>query len=114
MHPLENLTGHRSGEELKAWNEGNIPMLLAHPASAGHGLNAQHGGSAIIWFGLNWNLELYQQFNARIWRQGQKKTTRVIHIIAENTKDEEVMAALESKAKTQDDFLDYIKGVHSG
>jgi SNF2 family DNA or RNA helicase len=104
------VTLSRSGDELEPWNRGEIKMLLAHPASAGHGLNAQYGGSAIIWFGLNWSLELYQQFNARLHRQGQTKPVRVMHIVAENTIDERVMKAIAGKAKTQKDLLDYIKG----
>tara|TARA_R110000803_G_scaffold46891_4_gene98263 strand:+ start:20481 stop:21815 length:1335 start_codon:yes stop_codon:yes gene_type:complete len=103
------ITLSRSGDELKTWNEGNIKMLLAHPASAGHGLNAQYGGSAIIWFGLNWSLELYQQFNARLHRQGQTKPVRVMHIVAKNTIDERVVKAIAGKAKTQKDLLEYIK-----
>lgn len=99
----------KSGDELKEWNKGNIKMLLAHPASAGHGLNAQYGGSAIIWFGLNWSLELYQQFNARLHRQGQTKPVRIIHIVAKNCIDEKVLMALRSKAKTQDELLQYLK-----
>lgn len=99
----------KSGEELEEWNKGKIKMLLAHPASAGHGLNAQYGGSAIIWFGLNWSLELYQQFNARLHRQGQTKPVRIIHIVAKNGIDEKVLMALRSKAKTQDELLQYLK-----
>ena len=103
------VTLSRNGKELKSWNKGEIRMLLAHPASAGHGLNAQYGGSAIIWFGLNWSLELYQQFNARLWRQGQIKTVRVIHIISQNTIDEKVMDAIEGKAQSQNELLEYVK-----
>ncbi len=103
------VTLSKSGDELEAWNRGEIKMLLAHPASAGHGLNAQHGGSVVVWFGLNWSLELYQQFNGRVDRQGQKMPVRVIHLVAEDTIDLRVMAAVEGKAKTQDDLLAYIK-----
>lgn len=99
----------KSGNELEDWNKGKIKMLLAHPASAGHGLNAQYGGSAIIWFGLNWSLELYQQFNARLHRQGQTKPVRIIHIVAENGIDEKVLTALKNKAKTQDDLMQFLK-----
>lgn len=99
----------KSGDELKQWNKGNIKMLLAHPASAGHGLNAQFGGSAIIWFGLNWSLELYQQFNARLYRQGQTKPVRIIHIVAKGCLDEKVLLALRSKAKTQKELIEYLK-----
>ncbi len=103
------VTLDKGGEALKEWNKGKIRMLLAHPASAGHGLNAQYGGSAIIWFGLNWSLELYQQFNARLHRQGQKKPVRVLHIVAKGTMDIKVLAALSSKAKNQSELLEYIK-----
>lgn len=99
----------KSGAELTEWNKGNIHMLAAHPASAGHGLNAQKGGSIIIWFGLNWSLELYQQFNARLHRQGQTKPVRIIHIIIKGGMDENVLLALNSKAKTQDELLEYLK-----
>lgn len=99
----------KSGDELKEWNKGNIKMLLAHPASAGHGLNAQFGGSAVIWFGLNWSLELYQQFNARLHRQGQDKPVRIIHIVAKGCLDERVLSALQDKAKTQNELIQYLK-----
>lgn len=98
----------KSGDELKAWNEGKVKMLLAHPASAGHGLNAQFGGSMLVWFGLNWSLELYEQFNARLYRQGQVNTVRVIHIVAKGGIDEKVMLALTSKAKTQKELMTYL------
>jgi len=105
----EALVLSRSGEEVAEWNKGNIKMMLTHPASAGHGLNLQHGGSVIIWFGLNWSLELYQQFNARLHRQGQKNTVRIMHIVAKDGLDEKVLEALKSKAKTQDDLINYLK-----
>lgn len=98
----------KSGKELEAWNEGKVKMLLAHPASAGHGLNAQFGGSMLVWFGLNWSLELYEQFNARLYRQGQMNTVRVIHIVAKGGMDEKVMLALTSKAKTQKELMTYL------
>lgn len=94
---------------IKQWNEGNIKMLLAHPASAGHGLNLQHGGSIIVWFGLNWSLELYQQFNGRLHRQGQTKPVRIVHIVADGCIDNRVMQAIENKAQTQDELLDAMK-----
>ena len=103
------VTLSKSGDELETWNRGEIKMLLAHPASAGHGLNAQHGGSVIVWFGLNWSLELYQQFNARLHRQGQEKPVRIMHIVTEGTIDEQVLGAIGSKAKTQSDLLEFIK-----
>lgn len=87
------------------WNAGNIPLLLAHPASTGHGLNIQHGGSVIIWFGLNWSLELYQQFNARLHRQGQPKPVRVVHIVVDGCIDERVMSILGDKAATQKSLI---------
>ena len=99
----------KSGVEVQEWNEGKIKLLFAHPASAGHGLNLQAGGSNIIWFGLNWSLELYQQFNARLHRQGQDKPVKIVHIVAKGGIDEKVMKALASKAKTQKDLLDYLK-----
>ena len=99
----------KSGDELGEWNKGNIKMLLAHPASAGHGLNAQYGGSAIVWFGLTWSLELYQQFNARLHRQGQQKPVRIIHIVAQDRVDQQVLDALNSKASTQQELLNYLK-----
>ena len=91
------------------WNDGKIKILLAHPASAGHGLNLQKGGSLIVWFGLNWSLELYQQFNGRLHRQGQTKPVRVIHIVAKDCMDERVMDVLASKDVTQSDLLHALK-----
>lgn len=91
------------------WNAGKIKLLLAHPASAGHGLNIQLGGSVIIWFGLNWSLELYQQFNARLYRQGQTKNVRIMHIVAKGTIDERVLGVLNSKDKTQINLLMALK-----
>ena len=91
------------------WNRGEIKILLAHPASAGHGLNIQAGGAIIVWFSLNWSLELYQQFNARLHRQGQEKPVRIIHMLAEGTIDERVMAALGCKDATQSSLLNALK-----
>jgi len=91
------------------WNNGEIKMLLAHPASAGHGLNLQHGGSIIVWFGLNWSLELYQQFNGRLRRQGQTKPVRVVHIVADGCIDDKVMKAIDNKATTQQELLNALK-----
>ncbi len=87
----------RTEKDISDWNAGNIAVGLAHPTSCGHGLNLQSGGSTIIWFGLTWSLELYQQANARLYRQGQKNTVVIHHIITKGTVDERVMAALESK-----------------
>lgn len=92
-------------EDIAAWNNGEIPILLTHPASAGHGLNLQDGGAVTIWFGLPWSLELYQQANARLHRQGQKKPVRIYHLIAEGTMDERVLAALQSKDETQEALM---------
>jgi SNF2 family DNA or RNA helicase len=95
---------------ITSWNEGAWPVALIHPASAGHGLNLQSGGSTIIWFGLTWSLELYQQTNARLWRQEQNADTVVLHhIIAKNTIDERVMKALRDKDKTQTALIDAVK-----
>jgi len=91
------------------WNNGEIKMLLAHPASASMGLNLQRGGSIIVWFGLNWSLELYQQFNARLHRQGQDKPVRIIHLVAKGCIDEKVLLAIKNKAKTQDDLLNALR-----
>ena len=99
----------RSGKEIDEWNAGKIQMLLAHPQSAGHGLNAQHGGSIVVWFGLNWSLELYEQFNSRIYRQGQTKPVRIIHLVANRGIDEKIIKALDRKAKTQNDLLKYLR-----
>ena len=99
-----------SAESINSWNKGEIPVALIHPASAGHGLNLQAGGNVIVWFGLTWSLELYQQTNARLWRQGQKNETVVIyHIITENTIDEKILKALKSKDKTQDTLIEAVK-----
>ena len=91
------------------WNAGRIKMLLAHPASAGHGLNLQRGGSMIIWFSLNWSLELYQQFNARLHRQGQDKPVRIVHMVVNKTIDERVMSVLASKNRSQAALLNALK-----
>ena len=96
-------------ETIDAWNRGDIPMLLAHPASAGHGLNLQKGGALCVWFGLNWSLELYQQFNARLHRQGQTRPVRVVHILAENTIDERVIGVLGDKDAVQRNLLTALK-----
>lgn len=97
-------------KSIERWNRGELPVALIHPASAGHGLNLQAGGSTMIWFGLTWSLELYQQANARLWRQGQKADTVVIHhIIAANTIDERIMSALRKKDKSQSALIDAVK-----
>jgi SNF2 family DNA or RNA helicase len=91
------------------WNNGEIKMLLAHPQSAGHGINLQRGGSMSVWFGLNWSLELYQQFNARLHRQGQTKPVRIIHLVAKGTIDERVLTVLGDKDASQSSLLDALK-----
>lgn len=96
-------------KDIKNWNEGKIKILLAHPASAGHGLNLQNGGSIIIWFSLNWSLELYLQANARLHRQGQKNTVRIYRIIAKDTIDEKVLEVLEGKNIRQEELLRKLK-----
>ncbi|WP_333638540.1 DEAD/DEAH box helicase [Tissierella praeacuta] len=96
-------------KDIKDWNNRKIRILLAHPAGAGHGLNLQAGGSIIIWFGLNWSLELYQQANARLARQGQKETVRIYHIIAEGTRDEDVLEVLKGKNLRQEELLRKLK-----
>lgn len=99
-----------TSKDIADWNAGKIQVAVIHPASAGHGLNLQAGGSTMIWFGLTWSLELYQQANARLWRQGQKSDTVVIHhIIAANTIDERIMSALRKKEKTQSALIDAVK-----
>lgn len=94
---------------IDSWNAGQIKLLLAHPASAGHGLNLQQGGSLCVWFGLNWSLELYQQFNARLHRQGQTKPVRIIHLVAEGCIDERVVQVLEDKDSVQSSLLKALK-----
>ena len=100
----------KTSEDIHDWNEGKLPIALIHPASAGHGLNLQAGGNILIWFGLTWSLELYQQTNARLWRQGQKNGTVVVqHIISEGTIDERIMDALEKKDATQTALINAVK-----
>lgn len=98
-----------TAKDMEDWNKGEIPVMLAHPASAGHGLNLQNGGSTIIWFGLPWSLELYQQANARIHRQGQKNTVVVHHLVAKETIDEDVMQVLAKKQAGQEALLQAVK-----
>lgn len=86
------------------WIEDEM-LTYIHPASAGHGLNIQSGGHILIWFGLTWSLELYQQTNARLWRQGQKETVTIHHIVTKDTVDEDVLAALASKNVTQEKLI---------
>lgn len=111
--PQAELIG-KDPETIKRWNRGEIPLLLAHPASAGHGLNLQHGGNILVWFGLNWSLELYQQFNARLHRQGQTKPVIVHHLAVKDTIDETILAALSKKDTTQRALLNALKKDISG
>lgn len=100
----------KSSKDIEDWNNGKIPVAVIHPASAGHGLNLQSGGSTLIWFGLTWSLELYQQTNARLWRQGQTDRTVVIqHIITKGTIDERILKALSRKELTQNALIDAVK-----
>lgn len=99
----------KTSEDIKDWNEGCIPIALIHPASAGHGLNIQSGGHILIWFGLTWSLELYQQTNARLWRQGQSETVTIHHIVTKDTVDGDVLAALSSKNVTQEKLIAAVK-----
>ena len=100
----------RTSRDITDWNAGRIPVACIHPASAGHGLNLQAGGNTLVWFGLTWSLELYQQTNARLWRQGQKAETVVIHhIVTTNTIDEQILAALERKDTTQSALMNAVK-----
>ena len=114
-HDLERILKRFPAEKLdstnsiRRWNDGEIPLAVIHPASAGHGLNLQAGGSTLVWFGLTWSLELYQQTNARLWRQGQKDTVVIHHIITKSTIDEDVMRALERKDKTQTALIEAVK-----
>ena len=99
----------KTSKDIEDWNAGKIQVLLTHPASAGHGLNLQAGGNIIVWFGLTWSLELYQQFNARLYRQGQQKAVIVHHITLADTYDENVLAALSSKDKKQNALIASLK-----
>lgn len=99
----------RESKDIREWNAGGIMVAIIHPASAGHGLNIQQGGHILIWFGLTWSLELYQQTNARLWRQGQREVVTIHHIICRGTVDEDVMAALEQKDITQEKLIAAVK-----
>lgn len=115
QHDLTRIKARFSVREIKTskdvadWNEGKIPVAVIHPASAGHGLNLQAGGSTLIWFGLTWSLELYQQCNARLHRQGQTDTVVIHHIITKGTIDEDVMAALARKERVQNALINAVK-----
>lgn len=103
------VTEINTSEDITKWNKEEIPIAIAHPASTGHGLNLQAGGSIVIWFGLTWSLELYQQANARLWRQGQKETVVIHHIVTKGTVDEQVMRALEEKSAGQEALINAVK-----
>lgn len=98
-----------SAEDIAKWNAGEVPLLLAHPAGAGHGLNLQDGGHIIVWFGLTWSLEQYQQANARLHRQGQKHTVVIHHLITDGTMDSKVLDSLQGKKDVQDELLESLK-----
>ena len=99
----------KSGKNIDRWNNGEIKLLLAHPGSCGHGLNLQYGGSMIVYFGLNWSLELDMQMIARMHRQGQTRPVRVVRIVAEGTIDEKVLSVLAGKECTQNDLIQALK-----
>ena len=99
----------KTSQDFKDWNNQKIPVALIHPASAGHGLNLQAGGATLVWFSLTWSLELYQQTNARLYRQGQQETVQIYHLVTEGTLDEDVLKALERKDKSQDSLLEAVK-----
>ena len=100
----------KSAESIKSWNSGKLPVALIHPASSGHGLNLQSGGNFLVWFGLTWSLELYQQTNARLWRQGQQSETVIIqHIVTKGTVDERILKALKEKDETQTALMTAVK-----
>ncbi len=114
-HDLERIKERFEVRELKSrqdfrdWNQGEIPVAVIHPASAGHGLNLQSGGSTIVWFTLTWSLELYEQTNARLYRQGQSESVVVHHIVTKNTLDEYVLKALENKSQSQNVLINAVK-----
>ncbi|HEM3527475.1 TPA: DEAD/DEAH box helicase [Streptococcus suis] len=125
-HDLARITGRleklkvtsrvlKTEEDIREWNKGNVPVGLIHPAGAGHGLNLQKGGHHLVWFGLTWSLELYQQTNARLWRQGQEAETVVIqHIVTEGTIDEEILKALGNKDAQQERLIAAVKAQVGG
>lgn len=103
----------KQGKVLDDWNKGKIKMLIAHPMSAGHGLNMQYGGNTLVYFSTGWSLEYYQQFNKRLHRNGQKNTVKIIHIVVKGGVDEAVMTALSSKATTQAKLLESLKNYYT-
>ena len=117
-HDKDRITEHlaaykpvdiRSSKDIDLWNAGQLPVALIHPMSAGHGLNLQSGGHILIWFSLTWSLELYQQTNARLWRQGQRETVTIHHIVTHGTVEKDVLAALESKDVSQAKLIEAVK-----
>ena len=115
-HDLQRILGRfpdarvlSTPQDVADWNDGKIQLMLAHPDSAGHGLNLQKGGHIMVWFGLTWSLEKYQQANARLYRQGQTHPVTIYHLIAEGTMDERVMRILEGKEQRQDDLIEAVK-----
>lgn len=105
----------KSETDIHEWNKGNISVGLLHPASAGHGLNLQKGGHHLVWFGLTWSLELYQQTNARLWRQGQQANTVIIqHIVTEGTIDADILKALTAKDAQQSRLIEAVKAQVGG
>ena len=106
---FKNAKELKSADDVREWNAGKIEMLIAHPASAGYGLNLQAGGHIIVWYGLTWSLEQYQQANARLDRQGQKEPVIIHHLIAKGTIDEMVMNALKRKENGQEAMMSAIK-----
>ena len=102
---------YKSEEDLRAWNEGKIDVLLAHPSSCAYGLNMQYGGHIIVWFGVGYNLELYEQACARLYRQGQKMRVQIYHLICPGTADEKAMAALRNKSSTQEAIMRDLKDI---
>lgn len=117
-HDLQNINKHlkkykprvlKKAKDIEDWNKGEVQLLLAHPASAGHGLNLQAGGNIIVWYGHTWSLELYQQANARLHRQGQENRVIVHHLVSKGTMDEDVINALSSKAEGQEALMDAVK-----
>ena len=114
-HDLERIKKRFAVREIKTdadirdWNAGKIAVATLHPAAAGHGLNLQDGGSMLIWFSLTWSLELYQQTNARLYRQGQKESVRIFHLVCKDTIDEDILAALEKKDASQNRLIEAVK-----
>lgn len=116
MERFPNARQLKTSADINDWNAGRIEIGLIHPASAGHGLNLQQGGSILIWYSLTWSLELYQQANARLYRQGQTQPVTITHIVMKNSIDEQILNALEAKNTTQSALIDAVaqtlKGAH--